>query len=74
MQVASTCMGAQAVLDEAHEEEEEDFDDVSASRTISTSWMIGEPMSFLSYVIDVKSEADIELDAWLSCLLIRLCF
>ena len=64
-------MGAQAVLDEAvldeaHVEEEVDFDDVSKSRTISTSWMIGEPMSFLSDVTDVKSEVDIELPLSLS--------
>ena len=46
VQVASASMDAQAVLDEAHVEEEEDVNDVSASRSISTSWMIGEPISF----------------------------
>ena len=45
VQVASASMDAQAVLDEAHVEEEEDVNDVSASRSISTSWMIGEPIS-----------------------------
>ena len=36
VQVASASMDAQAVLDEAHVEEEEDVNDVSASRSIST--------------------------------------
>ena len=36
VQVASASMDAQAVLDEAHVEEEADVNDVSASRSIST--------------------------------------
>ena len=50
-------MGAQSVLDEAV---------LVEARTISTSWMIGEPISFSPDATDVKSEVDIELPLSLS--------